>query len=269
MLLLFGRDLCDAWGWRRFVGVYLGIGAAAGAPDLPRRPGLARAPVAELHGQLAVVDALVITWALLFPTRQIMFNLVIPVSGKALVWITVGFTVFFALLSGSTASCPTSRRWARLAYMRGAPLLRRRWLTLRLRGRAGSRPAAALRTCGPWTSPRKAALVLTERPSASPAEERRGAGSLRPPSPARCSEAARRLRVATFTIRTARRSGSAAAAGTSWCCPRRGSGLSEVGVRAPDVVSVQSSYQVGSWSLNRLNASAIRTTCWRSLILMA
>src|SRR5688572_16280848 len=29
-LLMFGRDLCDAWGWRLFTAVYLGIGVAAG-----------------------------------------------------------------------------------------------------------------------------------------------------------------------------------------------------------------------------------------------
>src|SRR5688572_6002934 len=30
VLLMFGRDLCDAWGWRLFTRVYLGIGVVAG-----------------------------------------------------------------------------------------------------------------------------------------------------------------------------------------------------------------------------------------------
>jgi len=38
MLLLFGRDLCDAWGWRRFTAVYLGIGAGAASSPWPGGP---------------------------------------------------------------------------------------------------------------------------------------------------------------------------------------------------------------------------------------
>jgi hypothetical protein len=86
-----------------------------------------------------VINALVIAWALLFPTRQILFNLVIPVSGKALVWITVGVTVFFALLYGIGRFVPhLAALLAIFAYMRGTPLLRRRWLGLRLRSLQGT-----------------------------------------------------------------------------------------------------------------------------------
>jgi membrane associated rhomboid family serine protease len=135
MLLLFGRDLCDAWGWRRFVGVYLGIGAVAGALTCLVALAWRELLLAVYIDSWPVVNALVIAWALLFPSRQIMFNLVIPISGKALVWITVGFTVFFALLYGLDRFLPhLAALGAISAYMRGAPLLRRRWLTLRLRG---------------------------------------------------------------------------------------------------------------------------------------
>jgi membrane associated rhomboid family serine protease len=136
MLLVFGRDLCDAWGWRRFVGVYVGMGVVAGLVTC-----LIALAWRELLGAIymdswPVIDALVIVWALLFPTRQIMFNFVVPISGKALAWITVAMTVFFALLSGIAAFLPHLVALPLgFAYVRGAPLLRRRWLELRMRGR--------------------------------------------------------------------------------------------------------------------------------------
>jgi membrane associated rhomboid family serine protease len=134
MLLLFGRDLCDAWGWRRFVGVYLGIGVVAGLVTCLIALVWRGLLTMSYMDSWPVIDALVIAWALLFPTRQILYNFVIPVSGKALAWITVGMTVFFALLSGLTAFLPHMVALALgFAYVRGAPLLRRRWLELRTR----------------------------------------------------------------------------------------------------------------------------------------
>lgn len=138
MLLLFGRDLCDAWGWRRFVGVYAGIGVVAGLVTCLIALAWRALLEANYMDSWPVIDALVVVWALLFPTRQILFNFVVPVSGKALAWITVAMTVFFALLSGIAVFLPHMVALALgFAYVRGAPLLRRRWLELRVRGREG------------------------------------------------------------------------------------------------------------------------------------
>jgi len=138
MLLFFGRDLCDAWGARRFTSVYLGIGVVTGVLTC-----LLALAWRDLLGGIymdswPVMDALVVVWALLFPTRQILFNFVIPISGKALAWITVGITVFFALLSGVAVFVPHLIALAvAYAYVRGVPLLRRRWLGARIRGLEG------------------------------------------------------------------------------------------------------------------------------------
>jgi membrane associated rhomboid family serine protease len=134
MLLLFGRDLCDAWGWRLFTWVYLGIAAVAGIVTCLIAQAWRALMPANYMDSWPVIDALVVAWALMFPTRQILFNLVIPVSGKALLWMTVGGTVFFALLSGIGGFVPhLAALGAMFAYMRGTPLVRRRWLELRLR----------------------------------------------------------------------------------------------------------------------------------------
>lgn len=138
MLLVFGRDLCDAWGWRRFVGVYLGMGVLVGFITCLIALLWRSLLGASYMDTWPVIDALVIVWALLFPTRQILFSFVVPVSGKALAWITVAVTVFFALLSGLAAFLPHLVALALgFAYVRGAPLLRRRWRELRTRGPQG------------------------------------------------------------------------------------------------------------------------------------
>jgi len=138
MLLVFGRDLCDAWGWRRFVGVYLGIGALAGLGTCLIALAWRALLGTSYMDSWPVIDALVIVWAFLFPTRQIMFNFVVPVSGKALAWITVALTVFFALLSGLAVFLPHMIALVLgFAYVRGAPLLRRRWMGLGTRGPQG------------------------------------------------------------------------------------------------------------------------------------
>jgi len=138
MLLVFGRDLCDAWGWRRFVGVYLGIGVLAGLGTCLIALAWRALLGTSYMDSWPVIDALVIVWAFLFPTRQIMFNFVVPVSGKALAWITVALTVFFALLSGLAVFLPHMIALVLgFAYVRGAPLLRRRWMGLGTRGPQG------------------------------------------------------------------------------------------------------------------------------------
>lgn len=135
MLLMFGRDLCDAWGWRRFLKVYLGVGAATAVLTCLIAVVWRGLMEAEYLDSWPVVNALIIAWALLFPTRQILFSLVIPMSGKALIWITVGVTVFFALLYGIDRFVPhLVAVGAMYAYLRGTPLMRRRWLEMRLRG---------------------------------------------------------------------------------------------------------------------------------------
>jgi len=106
VLFWFGRDLVEAWGERRFLAVYLGIAAAAGA--LTSLAALAWPALLALRftGFWAALDAIIVAWALLHPFRQILLFFAVPVSGKALLWITVGGTVLFALFTGVAAFVP-------------------------------------------------------------------------------------------------------------------------------------------------------------------
>jgi membrane associated rhomboid family serine protease len=96
-LYWFGSGLARAWGAVRFVLTYLMIAAlAAGAttalsfvwPELGQRAYL---------GQWAVLSALIVAWASLFPNRQIFVYFVLPLKGRNLILATLGGTVIFAL----------------------------------------------------------------------------------------------------------------------------------------------------------------------------
>jgi membrane associated rhomboid family serine protease len=99
VLFWFGRDLVEAWGERRFLLTYFAVPAVAGVLTsllaLPW-PGL---DAYRFAGFWVALEALVVAWGLNHPFRQILLFFAVPVSGKALVWITLGGTVFFALFA--------------------------------------------------------------------------------------------------------------------------------------------------------------------------
>jgi len=107
LLYWFGKDLCNAWGWRKFLAVYFGFVALVGAvvcligrflwPDVLGSVYLGAWPIAE---------ALTIAWASLFPDREILFFFVIRANGKVLIALTVGATALWAAFAGLVAMLP-------------------------------------------------------------------------------------------------------------------------------------------------------------------
>jgi membrane associated rhomboid family serine protease len=106
VLFWFGRDLVEAWGERRFLATYFGIAAAAGALTCLAALAWPALLAFRFTGFWAAVDAVIVAWALLHPFRQILLFFAVPVSGKTLLWITVGGTVLFALFAGVAAFVP-------------------------------------------------------------------------------------------------------------------------------------------------------------------
>lgn len=106
VLFWFGRDLVETWGERRFLATYFGIAAAAGALTCLAALAWPALDSSRFTGFWAALDAIVVAWALLHPFRQILLFFALPVSGKALLWITVGGTVLFALFTGVAAFVP-------------------------------------------------------------------------------------------------------------------------------------------------------------------
>lgn len=101
VMLFIGRDLCYAWGPRRFIRACLGIVAGSGivtcliAVGWPGLMGLS-----NFFSAWPLGEAMIIVWAALYPSRQLLVYFVIPVGGRNLIYLTIGGTVLFALLGG-------------------------------------------------------------------------------------------------------------------------------------------------------------------------
>ena len=90
-----------------------------------------------------VAEALIIAWATMFPTRQMLVYFVLPLGGRNLILFTVGCTLVFALLSGFVPFVPHFiAQGLMLAYLR-EPAIGRLWqrLTLGMRGASKRRPS--------------------------------------------------------------------------------------------------------------------------------
>jgi membrane associated rhomboid family serine protease len=105
-LIWFGGALARTWGERHFLAFYFGMAAAAA---------LLTCIVGRLWhvvgliphaGSWPVLDAMVMAWGLLYPARQLRLYGVLRVTGRHLVWITVGGTVLFALFYGAAPLVP-------------------------------------------------------------------------------------------------------------------------------------------------------------------
>jgi len=143
-LLIFGRDLADAWGPRRYLVTCVTLAAVTGA--LTTAIGFLAPPVRGA-GYITVwplVEALIIAWASLFPTRQMLVYFVIPVGGRNLIVLTVAGTLVFAMLGGFTAFIPHFiAEGLMLAYMREPAI--RRWFRGLTSGGGTRRKASHLR----------------------------------------------------------------------------------------------------------------------------
>jgi membrane associated rhomboid family serine protease len=99
-LFWFGSDLVRLWGPFGFLARYLALAAAAGLVSC--LAALVWPPLLGLQfvGAWPVVDAVIIAWAVAFPTRNLLFWFVVPLQGRNLIYATIGGTLLFALLSG-------------------------------------------------------------------------------------------------------------------------------------------------------------------------
>lgn len=144
VLLLFGRDLAQAWGPGRFLAVYLGITALAGGVTCLIGALLWPALLNQTYATAwPLGEAIIIAWALLFPARQMLVYFVLPMGGRNLVYLTVGGTVLFALMGGIGNFVPHfAAQGLMYAYLQGfSP----RMLWLRLKARTAR-----------WQPPRRA-----------------------------------------------------------------------------------------------------------------
>jgi membrane associated rhomboid family serine protease len=133
-LYFFGRDLCWAWGARRFLGTFFGIAIATGLVTCVVALGWTPLQRVSWTGSWPVLLALTVAWAMIFPERQILLMFALPVSGRALLWVTLGGTVLYAVFYGVHEFVPHfAAQLLMMAYARGWSL-RGFWQQLRIKG---------------------------------------------------------------------------------------------------------------------------------------
>jgi membrane associated rhomboid family serine protease len=133
-LYWFGKDLCFAWGSRRFLATFFGFAVLSAAVTcLVGRFLWPSVYASAWTGSWPVLSALIIAWAMIFPERQILFMLALPISGRALLWLTLGGTLLYGIFGRLHAYVPhLAAQLGMLAYARGWSL-RGFWQTLRIK----------------------------------------------------------------------------------------------------------------------------------------
>jgi membrane associated rhomboid family serine protease len=133
-LYWFGRDLCFAWGPRRFLITFFGIAlASAVVTSLLGLLGWSALLSTRWTGSWPVISALIVAWAMIFPERQLLFMLALPVSGRALLWLTLGGTLLYAVFGRLEYYVPhLTAQLLMVAYARGWSL-RGFWQSIRIK----------------------------------------------------------------------------------------------------------------------------------------
>jgi membrane associated rhomboid family serine protease len=119
----FGRDLLRIWGPVGLLARYVGVAAAAGAITCLMAFLSPQLQMVEFVGMWPATSALIIAWALVFPGRTMLFNFIVPLSGRNLIYATFASTLLYALLGGSIAVYIPDfvAQVVTLAAMRGNP----------------------------------------------------------------------------------------------------------------------------------------------------
>jgi membrane associated rhomboid family serine protease len=103
---LLGGSLEQQWGMRRFVGFYVAVSALAGFGTALL--GLVHGGIGEFHyfGNWPAIAGLIAAFAVTMPSAQVFLAFVLPVSGRALLAISVGITVLFMVMDHWIAYVP-------------------------------------------------------------------------------------------------------------------------------------------------------------------
>ncbi|MBS4036408.1 MAG: rhomboid family intramembrane serine protease [Ignavibacterium sp.] len=110
-LWMFGMEIENMWGPKKFLLFYLGSGVVAGLCHLFISPLLGASPAPTI-GASGAVYAVLIGFALFFPNRYIFLYFLIPVKAKYL----IGFLIIFEFLAINSAHSNI----AHLAHLGGA-----------------------------------------------------------------------------------------------------------------------------------------------------
>jgi membrane associated rhomboid family serine protease len=99
MLYWLGQQLSFVWSERRFLLRFFGYALFASVATTLLA--LVWSPASAAHvGIWPVANALIVSWALLYPDRQVNVWGVLPITGKTAAWLIVGGTFLYGIAAG-------------------------------------------------------------------------------------------------------------------------------------------------------------------------
>jgi len=128
-----GRELCFAWGPRRFLATWVVLGLATGLAVTGLSLIWPVAGLARAGGVWPLTLALLVAWGTIFPERQLLLFFALPLRAGQLSWIVLGGTALWLVAVSATAALPAAVAEALMvAWVRGwGP--RALWQEVRLR----------------------------------------------------------------------------------------------------------------------------------------
>jgi membrane associated rhomboid family serine protease len=100
MLYWLGQQLAYAWSERRFLSRFFGY--AAFATVATTIVAWIWPPLRDLThlGMWPVVNAFIVSWAMLYPDRQVNIWGVLPITGRTAAWLVLGGTILYGIAGG-------------------------------------------------------------------------------------------------------------------------------------------------------------------------
>jgi membrane associated rhomboid family serine protease len=100
LLYGLGQQLAFAWSERRFLSRFFGY--AAFATIATTIVAFFWPPLRDLQhiGMWPVVNALIVSWGMLYPDRQVNLFFVLPITGRMMTWLVIGGTVVYGIAVG-------------------------------------------------------------------------------------------------------------------------------------------------------------------------
>jgi membrane associated rhomboid family serine protease len=106
MLYWLGQQLSFVWSERRFLLRFLAYALAASIGTT--LVAVVWAPASGAHvGIWPVANALIVSWALLYPERQVNVWGVLPITGRQAAWLVLGGTILYGLAAGGLSGIGT------------------------------------------------------------------------------------------------------------------------------------------------------------------
>lgn len=99
MLYWLGQQLAFVWSERRFLLRFFGYAAVASVGTTLLSLFVESASVAHV-GVWPVANALIVSWAMLYPDRQVNIWGVLPITGKTAAWLVLGGTLLYGIAAG-------------------------------------------------------------------------------------------------------------------------------------------------------------------------